>query len=157
VPLVFEKLIVCRDHGFIKKRIIPKIQNIFPIMPKKRKPKITKTSRAKPARTAPCDDGVRTIQKIYRRFAKMSDGAEGGVAGFNGSIRPTCLAQVLRALSVKGNELVDFGAGSGRVIISAVAEGASRSYGYELPENKGMKYIFDATIIASTTLTQDRV
>jgi hypothetical protein len=34
------------------------------------------------------------------------------VAGFNGSIRPTSLARVLRALSVEGNELVDFGAGS---------------------------------------------
>jgi predicted RNA methylase len=64
---------------------------------------------------------------------------------------------VLRALSVKGNELVDFGAGSGRVILSAVAEGASRSYGYELPENKGMRYIFDAMLIAPATLTQDRV
>ena len=122
-------------------------------MHKKRKPKISKTNRV---RTAPCDDGVRT-QKIYRRFQKISDGADGGVAGFNGSIRPTCLAQVLRALSVKGNELVDFGAGSGRVILSAVAEGASRSYGYELPENKGMRYIFDAMLIAPATLTQDRV
>ena len=122
-------------------------------MHKKRKPKILKTNRV---RTAPCDDGVRT-QKIYRRFQKISDGADGGVAGFNGSIRPTCLAQVLRALSVKGNELVDFGAGSGRVILSAVAEGASRSYGYELPENKGMRYIFDAMLIAPATLTQDRV
>jgi hypothetical protein len=64
---------------------------------------------------------------------------------------------VLRALSIKGNELVDFGAGSGRVILSAVAEGASRSYGYELPENKGMRYIFDAMLIAPATLTQDRV
>jgi hypothetical protein len=120
-------------------------------MPKHR----TKTSRAKlePARSAPCDDGVRTIQKVYRKFEKISGGADGGVAGFNGSIRPKCLAQVLRALSVNGNELVDFGAGSGRVILSAVAEGASRSYGYELPENKGMKYIFDSMASA----VKDRV
>lgn len=95
-------------------------------MPKKR----FSTSRAKPARSAPCDDGVRTMQKIYRQLDKISDGAEGGVAGFNGSIRPKSLAQLLRALSVKGIELVDFRAGSGKVIISAVAEGASRSYGY---------------------------
>ena len=110
-------------------------------------------SRSKPARTAPCDDGVRTIQKIYRQFEKVSGGADGGVAGFNGSIRPKCLAQVLRALGVKDNELVDFGAGSGRVLISAVAEGASRSYGYELPENKGMKYVFDSMASA----VKDRV
>ena len=122
-------------------------------MHKKRKPKILKTNRV---RTAPCDDGVCT-QKNYRRFQKISDGADGGVAGFNGSNLPTCLAQVLRALSVKRNELVDFGAESGRVILSAVAEGASRSYGYELPENKGMRYIFDAMLIAPATLTQDRV
>jgi hypothetical protein len=74
-------------------------------------------SRSKPARTAPCDDGVRTIQKIYRQFEKVSGGADGGVAGFNGSIRPKCLAQVLRALSIEDNELVDFGAGSGRVLL----------------------------------------
>ena len=116
-------------------------------------------SRSKPARTAPCDDSVRTIQKIYRQFEKVSGGADGGVAGFNGSIRPKCLAQVLRALGIKDNELVDFGAGSGRVLISAVAEGASRSYGYELPENKGMKYVFDsmASAVKDRLLHPDRV
>ena len=60
-------------------------------------------------------------------------------------------------LSVKGNKLVDFGEGSGRVVFSAVAGGASGSYGYELPENKGMKYVFDAMLIASATVAQDRV
>ena len=122
-------------------------------------PLAKRTSPSKPARKAPCqcDDGVRTIQNIYRQFKKVSGGAEGGVVGFNGSIRPKCLARLLRALNVNGNELVDFGAGSGRVLFSAVAEGAYRSHGYELPENKGMKYVFDAMLIASATLTQDRV
>jgi hypothetical protein len=40
--------------------------------------------RAKPVRTAPSDDGVRAIQKIYRLFEKVSGGADEGVAGFNG-------------------------------------------------------------------------
>ena len=125
--------------------------------PKQKKPH--STSQAKPAyhTTARFDDGVRRIKNIYSRYRKISDGAEGGVAGFNGSIRPTSLARVLRALSVEGNELVDFGAGSGRVIFAAVAEGASMSYGYELPENKGMKYIFNSMVIASANLVQDRV
>jgi hypothetical protein len=122
-------------------------------MPQKPKLKVSK----KTARTAPSDDGVRTIQKIYRQFEKVSGGADGGVAGFNGSIRPKCLAQVLRSLSIEDNELVDFGAGSGRALLSAVAEGASRSYGYELPENEGMKYIFDAMVMASATLAKTRV
>ena len=98
-----------------------------------------KTSQAQQAHTSPCDIDVRTIKKIYSRFQKISDGAEGGVSGFNGSIRRNSLARVLRALRVNVNELVDFGAGSGRFFLAAVAEGASRSYGYELPENKGMK------------------
>ena len=50
---------------------------------------------------------------------------------------------------------MDFGAGSGRVLFSALAEGASGSYGYELPENEGMKCVFDAMFIA--TLAHGRV
>ena len=123
-------------------------------MRKPKRKKLSSTSRAQLARTSPCDIGVRTIREIYSRFKKISDGAEGGVSGFNGSIRPQSLARVLRALRVKGSELVDFGAGSGRVLLAAVAEGASRSFGYELPENKGMKCVFDSV---SATLSQDRV
>ena len=121
--------------------------------------KLRSTSQAQQANsgTDHFDDGVQMIQKIYRQFKKITNGAEEGVAGFNGSIRPTPLARVLRALSVKGNELVDFGAGSGRVIFAAVAEGASRSYGFELPENKGMKNVFDSMVLASANLAQDRV
>ena len=47
-------------------------------------------------------------------------------------------------------------AGSGRVLFYALVEGASGSYGYELPENEGMKYVFDAMLIASAALAQDR-
>ena len=50
------------------------------------------------------------------------------------------LARLLRALSVKGNELVDFGAGSGRVLFYAIAEEASGSYGYELPIKRGNEF-----------------
>ena len=88
---------------------------------------------------------------------KLSGGADGGVSGFNGSIRPNPLAKILRALSVKEKEMVDFGAGSGRVLFSAVALGASRAYGYELPVNKGMKYVFDAAVRTSANQEQDCV
>jgi hypothetical protein len=103
------------------------------------------------------DDGVRAIKKIYRLIKKASDGAEGGVVGCNGSIRPMCLAKILRALCVSGNELVDFGVGTGRVLFSAVSEGASFAYGYELPVNEGMKFVFDAAIRISVAQAQDRV
>ena len=107
-------------------------------------------------KSAPCDDVVHAINRIYRRTKKLSDGAEGGVSGFNGSIRAKALAKLLMALCVEENELVDFGAGSGRVLFSAVAAGASRAYGYELPVNKGMKYVFDA-MLTSANQTHDRV
>jgi hypothetical protein len=123
-------------------------------MRKPKQKKLYSTSRAQQADTSPCDIGVRTIRKIYSHFQKISDGAEGGVSGFNGSIRPQSLARVLRALMVKGSELVDFGAGSGRVLLAAVAEGAFLSFGYELPENKGMKNVFDSMVIASANLGQ---
>ena len=55
------------------------------------------TAPAQTARKAPCDDGVRAIQKIYRQFIKVSDGAEGGVVGLNGSIRPKYLARLCAA------------------------------------------------------------
>ena len=106
---------------------------------------------------ATSDEGVRAIQKIYRRMHKLSGGADGGVSGFNGSIRPKPLAKILRALIVNGNEFVDFGAGSGRVLFSAVAEGASRAYGYELPEIEGMKYVFDAAVRTSANQADDRL
>ena len=106
-------------------------------------------------KSAPCDDVVHAINRIYRRTKKLSDGAEGGVSGFNGSIRAKALAKLLMALCVEENELVDFGAGSGRVLFSAVAAGASRAYGYELPVNKGMKYVFDAAV--RTSASQDCV
>ena len=72
---------------------------------------------------------------------------------FGQNIWHRCFGAEVRALGVKDNELVDFEAGSGRVLISAVAEGASRSYGYKLPENKGMKYVFDSMASA----VKDRV
>jgi len=149
--------------GHLKKHIIQQIKNSYFIHMRRRRSrkqkKLRSTSQAQQANsgTDHFDDCVQMIQKIYRQFKKITNGAEGGVAGFNGSIRPTPLARVLRALSVKGNELVDFGAGSGRVIFSAVAEGASRSYGFELPENKGMKNVFDSMVLASANLAQDRV
>jgi hypothetical protein len=68
-------------------------------------------------KSTPCDDGVRAIQNIYNRFRTLSGGADGGVSGFNGSIRPKSLAKFLRVLCVRGIELVDFGAGLGSSVL----------------------------------------
>jgi len=78
---------------------------------------------------------------------------------FDGSIRPQSLARVLRALRVKGNELVYLGQdqeGSFSLRLQKEFPRPSRSFGYELPENKGMKHVFDSMVI-SATLSQDCV
>ena len=40
--------------------------------------------------------------------------------------------------------VVDFGAGDGRMLLAAIAAGASKAIGYELPGNASRKYLFDA-------------
>ena len=84
------------------------------------------------------------VANIYRRFKTCAGGADGGVVGLNGSIRATCLFHLLRALDICGREVLDFGAGDGRVLLAAMAVGASKASGYELPENKAHRFVFDA-------------
>ncbi len=90
------------------------------------------------------DQEVQAVGVIYRHFKRCSGGADGGVVGTNGSIRAACLVRMLRALKIKGREIVDFGAGDGRVLHAAMAAGATNANGYELPANKAHKFVFDA-------------
>lgn len=46
---------------------------------------------------------------------------------------------------------------SGKVILSAVTKDGLWSYGYEMPESKNVKCIFDAAMVASATATKDEV
>ena len=75
-----------------------------------------------------------TIGGIYRLFRKCSGGADGGVSGLNGSIRPSCLDKVLSALQVNGRVFIDFGVGMGELWL--LLEGATGAYGYEMPANQ---------------------
>ena len=88
------------------------------------------------------------VNSIYQHFKRCSGGADGGVVGMNGSVRATCLVRALQALRVQGKELVDFGAGDGRVLLAAIASGASKAAGYELPDNSAHQFVFDAVVEA---------
>ena len=88
----------------------------------------------------------KTIECVYQLFKKISCGADGSVSGINGSIRPSCLAHVLDALIVDGRELIDFGAGDGRVLVASLAKGASRAHGYELPANGAHQFVLNAVL-----------
>ena len=88
----------------------------------------------------------KTIECVYQLFKKISCGADGSVSGINGSIRPSCLAHVLDALIVNGSELIDYGAGDGRVLVASLAKGASRAHGYELPANGAHQFVLNAVL-----------
>ena len=92
------------------------------------------------------DQGIKTVEGIYRRFKRCSGGADGGVVGLNGSVRATCLVRMLRALKLEGSLFVDFGAGDGRVLLAAMAIGALKALGYELPDNRAHRFVFDAVV-----------
>ena len=87
-----------------------------------------------------------TIGGIYRLFRKCSGGADGGVLGVNGSIRPSCLDKVLCALQVNGRVFIDFGAGDGRAQVASLLKGAISAYGYELPANKAHRFVLNAVL-----------
>lgn len=105
--------------------------------------RIVKKKKLSPAKKS-SDEGVRKIGEIYRQYKKSAGGADGGVVGLNGSIRATCLVRMLRALNIDGREILDFGAGDGRVLLAAIATGASKASGYELPENSAHRFVFNA-------------
>ena len=75
------------------------------------------------------------VGRIFRIYKKITGGADGSVAGLNGSIRPLDLVRILGALEIQGREFIDFGAGDGRVLLSAILGSATKASGYELPVN----------------------
>ncbi len=92
------------------------------------------------------DQEIETLKAIYRLSKRCSGGADGGVVGTNGSIRPTCLVRILRAMLIAGSEVLDFGAGIGLVLLAAMSGGATKAIGYELPDNKAHSFVFDAVL-----------
>ncbi len=82
---------------------------------------------------------------IHSVFKTASPGgAEGGTEGFSGSIRACSYKIIHKLLGIRGNMLVDLGAGDGRMMLAGIADGASRAVGYELPGNISRKLVFDA-------------
>ena len=49
-------------------------------------------------------------------------------------------------MGLRGKNLVDLGAGEGRVLASAMKCGANSVVGYELPANSAHKYVYDAVL-----------
>jgi hypothetical protein len=58
----------------------------------------------------------------------------------------TSLFLIFQAIRVRGRNLVDLGAGDGKVLASAMRCKAKSVVGYELPSNSAHKYIYDAVL-----------
>ena len=88
-------------------------------------------------------EGSLAVGRIFRKYKRITGGADGSVTGLNGSIRPLDLVRILGALEIQGREfqVIDFGAGDGRVLVSAIVQpiivgSATKATGYELPDNR---------------------
>jgi hypothetical protein len=86
------------------------------------------------------------VKRVYTIVRTVCDNAHGNVAGFYGTVTPHSLYKIFSELDVYGSIFVDFGAGTGIPMGAAMALGASRAYGFELPENKANKIIFHASV-----------
>ena len=53
---------------------------------------------------------------------------------------------LFQAIGLRGRNVVDLGAGEGRVLAAAIKFGAKSVVGYELPENSAHKFVYDAVL-----------
>ena len=89
-----------------------------------------------------------TIRRVYAHFRKASGGCDGSTGfGFYGCLNVTSLFLIFQAIGVRGRNLVDLGAGDGKVLASAMRCKAKSVVGYELPSNAAHRYVFDAVLL----------
>jgi len=102
------------------------------------------------------DANLVRIKKVCSLFKKTSDGAHGNTSGFHGSLTPHSTWKIFEALDVFGRSFADLGAGNGVLLSAALSNGASKAYGFELPENKANRYIFKAAMARMTKVFSSR-
>ena len=87
------------------------------------------------------------IRRVYANFRSAAGGCDGATGfGFNGCLNVTSLFLLFQAIGLRGRNVVDLGAGEGRVMASALKIGAKSVVGYELPANSAHKYVYDAVL-----------
>ena len=84
-----------------------------------------------------------TIQRVYANFRSASGGCDGATGlGLNGCLNVTSLFLLFQAR----RNVVDLGAGEGRVLASTKKFGAKSVVRYELPANSAHKSVCDAVL-----------
>ena len=85
-------------------------------------------------------------KSVVRMFQTAAGGAHGNTRGFHGSLTACSLQKILSAVDPFGKLFVDIGFGTGVVLAAALAAGASKAHGYELPGNQANQLIFQAAM-----------
>ena len=87
------------------------------------------------------------IRRVYANFSRASGGCDGATGfGFNGCLNVTSLFLLFQAIGLRGKNIVDLGAGEGRVLASAMKFGAKSVVGYELPANSAHEFVYDSVL-----------
>ena len=85
-------------------------------------------------------------KSVVRMFKSVAGGAHGNTRGFHGSLTANSLQKILNAVDPFGRIFLDIGFGTGVVLAAALAAGAAKAHGYELPGNQANQYIFQAAM-----------
>ena len=88
--------------------------------------------------------GLDRFKRIFAMVRMLADNAHGGITGVHGSVNPRAVAAIFREMDLFGSNFVDAGAGDGTLMACAIAAGAAKATGYELPENDAHRFIFAA-------------
>ena len=89
-----------------------------------------------------------TGRTLFHEFkAASGGGADSAPDGINGSANPFSTARICQELGASdGKPGVDFGAADGKFLLAAAVNGSGHVIGFELPENKVHKMLFDAVV-----------
>lgn len=85
-------------------------------------------------------------KSVVRMFKTVAGGAHGNTRGFHGTLTAGSLQKIFNAVDPFGKFFLDIGFGTGVVLAAALAAGASKAHGYELPGNQANAYIFQAAM-----------
>ena len=89
-----------------------------------------------------------TCRKLFSEFKTASGGgADIAPEGVNGSANPLSSTMICHELGATGGKAgVDFGAADGKFLLAAAVSGSGHVTGFELPQNKVHKMLFDAVV-----------
>jgi hypothetical protein len=90
---------------------------------------------------------IYAVEQVHAIFNAVTLGnCHSAVTGAGGTVRPTCLVEILRALMETHEQpdtLLDIGCAFGHIILAEVTTGFAGGCGCEFPANMAQRLVFD--------------